>query len=305
MTALIAAVTFAVVALATLAVVRPGEDRVRRRALGSSPQAVQSQHASSRVQGSFAARMLSPLVARAGHRLASLLPQRLIHRAEQLLRTADDPWSLSAFMSLTALSTAFGVAFVIYLLVVLELGGLLIVVLAAVLIPLGAAMPALRLRSVARRRQQAIVRGLPDVMDLLVTSVGAGLGVDAAFALVAEKTHGPLAETLALYLRQVGLGRPRPEALAYVAERTAVPDLVRLASSVNQGMALGTPIGDVLRQQAEELRVARRQRAQVAAQRAPVLMTIPLALCFLPATAAVVIVPSIMNFVRFMGTLGG
>jgi tight adherence protein C len=91
----------------------------------------------------------------------------------------------------------------------------------------------------------------------------------------------------------------------YVADRSGVQDLIRVARSVNQGTALGTPVGDVLRVQAEELRVARRQRAQVAAQRAPVLMTIPLALCFLPATAAVVIVPSMLNFVRYLGDLGG
>src|SRR5690606_32122903 len=120
-----------------------------------------------------------------------------------------------------------------------------------------------------------------------------------------EKTEGPLSDTFALYLRQVGLGRARQDALLYVAERSGVPDLIGIAHSVNQGDELGTPLGDVLRRQAEELRLARRQRAQVAAQRAPVLMTIPLALCFLPAMVAVVIVPSIMNLINFVGDLGG
>jgi tight adherence protein C len=142
-------------------------------------------------------------------------------------------------------------------------------------------------------------------MDLLSTSVEAGLGVDAAFALVTQKTSGPLTEAFALYLRQVGLGRGRQDALVYVAERTGVPDLIGIANTVNQGEELGTPLGDVLRRQAEDLRAARRQRAQIAAQRAPVLMTIPMALCFLPAMGAVVVVPSILTLFRFVGDLGG
>lgn len=301
---MIALMAFAAVALATLAVGRPRENHVRRRALGTSAHGIDVAGVSTGVQGSLVSRILLPLATRVGRRLASLLPRQLLRQSDHLLKAANTPWSLPTFMGLTALSAGFGFLFVLYLFLVLGLNGRLIATLGAVIVPLAASMPALRVRGLARRRQQAITRALPDAMDLLVTSVGAGLGVDAAFALVAEKTQGPLSETLALYLRQVGLGRPRSEALAYVADLTGVPDLVHVAASVNQGMALGTPIGDVLRQQAEELRMARRQRAQIAAQRAPVLMTIPLALCFLPAAAAVVIVPSIMNFVRFMGEIG-
>jgi tight adherence protein C len=74
---------------------------------------------------------------------------------------------------------------------------------------------------------------------------------------------------------------------------------------VSQGEELGTPVADVLRRQAEDLRQDRRERAQSAAQRAPVLMTIPLVVCFMPAMAAVVIVPSILNLVRFTNSIGG
>jgi tight adherence protein C len=113
-----------------------------------------------------------------------------------------------------------------------------------------------------------------------------------------------LADTVRLYLRQVGLGRSRRDALVYVADRTGVQDLIGLAASVAQGEELGTSIADVLRRQAEDLRVSRRQRAQAAAQRAPVLMTIPLVLCFMPAMAAVVVIPSILNLIDFTQTVG-
>jgi tight adherence protein C len=172
------------------------------------------------------------------------------------------------------------------------------------ILPFAFLVPYLILRRRARRRQKSVARALPDALDLLVTSVEAGLGVDAAFAMVTERTSGPLSQTFALYLKEVGLGRPRRDALAHVAERTGVPDLIRIAASVAQAEEIGTTLGDVLRTQAEDLRLLRRQRAQEAAQRAPVLMTIPLALCFLPAMVAVVIVPSILNLMQFISDLG-
>jgi tight adherence protein C len=67
---------------------------------------------------------------------------------------------------------------------------------------------------------------------------------------------------------------------------------------------MGATLGDVLRTQAGDLREVRKRRAQEAAQKAPVLITIPLVFCFLPAMAAVVIVPSVLKFVNFVGDLG-
>ena len=82
--------------------------------------------------------------------------------------------------------------------------------------------PYAALRRRVRKRQQAIVRELPYALDLIVTCVEAGLGVDAAFAAVAERTSGPISQTLYHYLREVGLGRPRRDALADAAERTGL-----------------------------------------------------------------------------------
>jgi tight adherence protein C len=96
------------------------------------------------------------------------------------------------------------------------------------------------------------------------------------------------------------LGRARRDALKYAADRTGVQDLITLAAAINQGEELGTTMGDVMRRQAKELRTLRRQRIQEAAQRAPVKMTIPLATCFLPAMAAIVVVPSILNLLNFL-----
>ncbi|MGE5597575.1 MAG: type II secretion system F family protein, partial [Hyphomicrobiales bacterium] len=216
------------------------------------------------------------------------------------------PWSLGGFLTTWALSIALGVAF--YLWVVLSAGSLTPLQMFAfgiAFLPFPVLIPYAVLRRRVKNRTTKITRGLADALDLLTTCVEAGMGVDAAFALVTERTEGPLSETFSAYLRQVGLGRSRRDALTYVADRTGVEDLIQLAAAINQGEELGTTLGDVLRHQAKELRAIRKQRAQEAAQRAPVLMTIPLALCFLPAMGAVVVVPSILNLINFIQDLGG
>jgi tight adherence protein C len=224
----------------------------------------------------------------------------MIHEVDRMLIMANSTMPVPIYLSIWAGSTAIGIAFFAYLhganpkwtLVQGYLVAFLVIGLAAIL-------PYMSLRRRVKKRQKSITRALPDALDLLVTGVEAGLGVDAAFAMVTEKTTGPLSEAFTLYLRQVGLGRPRREAFLDVAERTGVIDLIRIAAAVAQAEQMGAVLGDVLRVQAQDLRVLRRQRAQEAAQRAPVLMTIPMASCFLPAMGAVIIVPSALNLMHF------
>jgi tight adherence protein C len=165
-------------------------------------------------------------------------------------------------------------------------------------------VPYLFVRRRVRQRQKQIQLELPYALDLLVTCMEAGLGVDAAFATVTEKLEGPVAEAFGFYLRQVGLGRPRRDALFEVGERTGAPDLVRLAAVVAQAEEMGGSLGDVLRTQAEDLRLLRRRRAEEAAQRAPTLMTLPLVVCFMPATMAIIMVPVVLNLLDFLGKVG-
>jgi tight adherence protein C len=179
----------------------------------------------------------------------------------------------------------------------------LIIMMSAMVLALTAGCPYVILLRRMRQRQMVITKALPDALDLLVTCLEAGLGSDAAFAKVAERSTGPLADAFNLYLRQVGLGRSRREALNHIAKRTGVRDLVRLASAVTQAEAVGSSLGDVLRMQAADLRLARKQRAERAAHRAPVLMTIPLVVCFVPAMGIVIIVPTIISLLDFVNAL--
>jgi tight adherence protein C len=298
----ISAISFAAVTLAAWEILRPRESVVARRIRPSSFRETVRER---RLEGGLLRRVLAPPARRVGKLLARLLPQNVVRGIDHMLVMANEPMSLSAYLTLWTATILVGVLAVVYIALArpdtspLQLFGVGMAIL-----PFAALGPFIVLRRRVRMRQKSISRALPDALDLLVTSVEAGLGVDAAFAMVVEKTRGPLSETFALYLKEVGLGRPRRDALAHVAERAGVADLVRIALAVVQAEEMGTTLGDVLRTQAGELRLIRRQRAQEAAQRAPVLMTIPLALCFLPAMVAVVVVPSILNLIRFVGDLG-
>ncbi len=300
--ALIAIVAFASVSLGAWELLRPKENVVRRRIL---PEEVIARRREAQLEGSVLRRMAGPAAARVGRALGMLLPQNLVRGIDRMLVMANEPWSLQAFLATWAASSAAGLLLIAYFkLARPDTTALQMLGVSLAVLPFAVLLPYVILRHRVQVRQISIVRTLPDALDLLVTCVEAGMGVDAAFATVAEKTSGPLSEALALYLKQVGLGMPRREALTNIAERTGVGDFIGFAGSISQAEDLGTTVGDVLRTQAEGLRLVRRQRAQEAAQRAPVLMTIPLALCFMPAMGAVVVVPSILNLLNFVGDMG-
>ena len=158
-----------------------------------------------------------------------------------------------------------------------------------------------------KQRQLSVSRGLPDVLDLLVTCVEAGLGLDAAIQRVAAEivlSHPIVAEELTLTFLEVKAGVPRTEAFRRLAERTGVQDLRTLAATLNQTDLFGTSIATALRVQAEGMRIHRMQRAE---ERAAVLgakMTFPLVTCFLPTLLVVIIGPAMVNIFRALKGVG-
>jgi tight adherence protein C len=300
MLTLIFLLVFGCVSLVAWLVFRPVTDDIGRRLGVSAPVPV------SAPRENLIRRTVLGFSRRLGRTAARLLPQNFVTEIERKLVQANEPWPLVGFLGAWAASALFGLLLVLYISAsAKDMTFARFFTLAVALLPTFSVLPYIVLRRKVINRQRAIVQGLPDALDLLVTCVEAGMAIDAAFAMVVEKTDGPLAETLSLYLKQAGMGLGRRSALVDVSERTGVPQLIGLASAVSQGEELGTPVADVLRRQAEDLRQDRRERAQSAAQRAPVLMTIPLVVCFMPAMAAVVIVPSILNLVRFTNSIGG
>jgi tight adherence protein C len=148
------------------------------------------------------------------------------------------------------------------------------------------------------RRQNEMRRQLPDALDLLTLSVEAGLGFDAATAQVARSMPGALAREFARMLHEMQMGQRRADALRALASRTTVLELRTVATSLVQAGELGIPIAHVLREQAAQMRVRRRQRAEEEARKLPVKVIFPLILCLFPALFIVVIGPGVINIME-------
>jgi len=167
----------------------------------------------------------------------------------------------------------------------------------------GFVVPGLVVRARRQSRQRAIVRSLPDALDLMVVCVEAGLSLGATLDRVAKeffRSNVVLASELKLVVLETQAGKSLSEALRALGARNGVPDLSTLASALVQTERLGTRVADTLRVQADSLRTRRMQEAEEIAQKAPVKMLFPAAVFIFPALLVVIIVPPL---VQFLGTM--
>jgi tight adherence protein C len=164
-------------------------------------------------------------------------------------------------------------------------------------------MPDIWIRNLGEHRQQDLRLGLPDAIDMMIVCVEAGLGFDAALGRVARDLKGPMASECARVLQEMQFGMSRTEALRALVNRTDLPELRTFVSSLVQSTELGISIGDVLREQAKEMRIKRRQRAEEQAQKLPVRILFPLLLCMLPAMFVVVMGPAAINILHTLSGL--
>jgi tight adherence protein C len=159
---------------------------------------------------------------------------------------------------------------------------------------LGYFLPVMLMQSKVARRQQAIVKALPDALDLLVICVEAGLGFDAAMGKVYEKWENELAIAFGRVLREIQLGKLRRDALRDMATNMDVPDVTAFTAAIIQADQLGVSMSKILRVQSDQMRVKRRQRAQEKAHQAPVKMMMPMVLLIFPSIWIVLLGPSII-----------
>jgi len=158
-------------------------------------------------------------------------------------------------------------------------------------------LPELLLFSRGQERQDAISLELADTLDQMTIAVEAGLGFESAMQRAGQNGKGPLAEELVRTLQDIAVGQPRREAYLAMAERTGVQDLGRFIRAVVQADAYGVSIADVLRAQASEMRLKRRQRAEEKAMQIPVKVIFPLILCILPTLFIVLLGPAVIDII--------
>jgi tight adherence protein C len=147
-------------------------------------------------------------------------------------------------------------------------------------------------------RQREILRTLSDTLDLLTISVEAGLSLNASISQVVQNVPGVLSQEFARMLQEIQLGVNRSDAFRHLAERTDVDELNAFALAMIQADVFGVSIAGVLRTQAEQLRIKRRQRAEAKAQQIPVKIVFPLILCVLPALFVVIVGPGAIRIVN-------
>jgi tight adherence protein C len=167
----------------------------------------------------------------------------------------------------------------------------------------GYVLPGMVLARLAKRRAHRIRLSLADMLDMLVVSVEAGLGLDAALSRVGAElafAYPELADELKLINLELRAGKPRSEALRNLADRTGVDDLSSLVTMLIQTDKFGTSVAQSLRVYSETLRTKRRQRAEEAAAKTGVKMVFPLVFCIFPAIWVVTIGPAAIKFVTVL-----
>jgi tight adherence protein C len=177
------------------------------------------------------------------------------------------------------------------------------------LMTIGFYMPNLWLHGRIQERHRELSRGLPDALDLLVTCVEAGLGLDAALNRVAAEvamSTPVIALELATTSAEIRAGVPRADGFRRLAERTGLEELRSLSAIIVQTQLFGTSIAKSLRTQADSMRIRRMQKAEEKAATVAVKMTVPMILCIMPALFAVLLGPAVVNVMRtLMPALGG
>jgi tight adherence protein C len=210
----------------------------------------------------------------------------LIYRSIQLLSMASFPAIVGLFCAIIARPLSSAVFWILAAFVV------------------GFFAPRYILGRMIRSRQLRVRWGLADALDLMVISIEAGLGLNAAMVKVStelSKVHIDISQEFELANLEIRVGRDRDEALRNLAERTGVDDLRSLVAMLIQTDRFGTSIAKAIRVFSDSLRTKRRQRAEQAAQKAAVKLLFPLA-CFLFPTLFIAILGPAL--IQLMDTLG-
>ena len=161
--------------------------------------------------------------------------------------------------------------------------------------------PIVVVRKRAQRRLAQVDYELPELIDLLVVTVEAGLGFSGSLQVASERLRGPLGDELRLAMQEQTMGLTTSEALSNMLTRCQTPLMRSFVRAVLQGETLGVSIGKIMRDLATDMRKRRRQSAEERAQKAPVKILFPLVFLIFPAMFVVLLGPAVYSFSASFG----
>lgn len=241
-------------------------------------------------------RLLGPPRNFVAKRVRAITPVGAIEKNQAKLQQAGNPGNITVqdFLGIKGLG-AIGLCIVAFLVMkfVLPVGFPKFLIFLAVAAVAGFFLPDLWLRRAVKDRQSEIQKFLADAIDILAISVEAGQGFDGALATLSARKQNALTHEFDRFRTEVQAGKARREAFRDLALRSGVEDLNSFVAAMIQADQLGVGIAQVLRAQAEELRIKRRQRAEEKAHKAPIKMLFPLILLMFPSLFIVILGPAI------------
>jgi tight adherence protein C len=237
--------------------------------------------------------------------MGKLTPQRNMKEMQRRLELAGRPygWSGVDFLGLRLLSALLFGGLCFTLILLSSLSPALSLLLTLVCVALGFYLPVLWLSRRISQRQVALVRALPDGLDMLNICVGAGLGFDAALSRIGDRWQNALADEFNRVVTEIQVGKPRNDALLDLAARSGVPEVENFVATIVQASQLGVSIAKVLRSQSEQMRILRRQRAEELARQATIKLLFPLVFLIFPAMLAVLLGPGIPQLINTLSGL--
>jgi tight adherence protein C len=255
----------------------------------------------------FSTRVLVPVVSGAGRIARRVTPLDARDRIAHKLQLAGSPngWDAERILAFKVIGAVAGFFISIFVVSLLHFPHLLQLVAVALLTFAGFIYPDSKLNKKVAERQKEILKMLSDTLDLLTISVEAGLSLNAAIAQVVHNVPGALSAEFARMLQEIQLGVSRSEAFRQLAERTDVEELNAFALAMIQADVFGVSVGSVLRTQAQQMRIKRRQAAEARAQQTPVKIVFPLILCILPALFVIIIGPGAIRIAHSLLHLSG
>lgn len=248
----------------------------------------------------FTERVLMPVAQGMARFTTQFTPAETLEKTQKQLDLAGNPKGLTpSVMWVLRLGAMFGLSFLLFLVFVVTNQRTLFVILGVVGGALfGFFMPQMWLSSKITRRQQDVVRSLPDALDLMSICVNAGLGFDQAMAKVYEKWDNELALAFGRVIQEIRLGKTRRDALRSMDASLGVADVTTFIGAIIQADQLGVSISKILNIQADQMRIKRRQRAQEKAQQAPVKMMIPMVMFIFPSIWIVLLGPAAVQLFK-------